>query len=119
MVIGDRDEVRDHPQVTLAAAKRAVCLVAQVFRDRGDGIRLLDGELGERVVRGILPDQRDVRAVQRRDDFQLQPFMREHLFGETAVTASKFSIEQSDAVTAVSEYLRDETYRAFGCGQCD
>jgi N-acetyl-alpha-D-glucosaminyl L-malate synthase BshA len=32
---------------------------------------------------------------------------------------TKFSIEQSDGVTAVSEYLRDETYRAFGCGMCD
>jgi N-acetyl-alpha-D-glucosaminyl L-malate synthase BshA len=27
---------------------------------------------------------------------------------------TKFSIEQSDEVTAVSAYLRDETYRAFG-----
>ena len=34
-------------------------------------------------------------------------------------TLTKFSIEQSDAVTAVSAYLRDETYRAFGCGQCE
>lgn len=34
-------------------------------------------------------------------------------------TLTKFSIEQSDAVTAVSSYLRDETYRAFGCGHCD
>jgi N-acetyl-alpha-D-glucosaminyl L-malate synthase BshA len=34
-------------------------------------------------------------------------------------TLTKFSIEKSDAVTAVSEYLREETYRAFGCGQCD
>ena len=34
-------------------------------------------------------------------------------------TLTKFSIEQSDAVTAVSAYLRDETYRAFGCGHCD
>lgn len=33
-------------------------------------------------------------------------------------TVTKFSIEQSDAVTAVSEYLRDETYRAFGCDRC-
>jgi L-malate glycosyltransferase len=32
---------------------------------------------------------------------------------------TKFSIEQSDAVTAVSNYLRDETYRAFGCVSCD
>src|SRR5260221_4564418 len=34
-------------------------------------------------------------------------------------TITRFSIEKSDAVTAVSKYLRDETYRAFGCGQCD
>jgi L-malate glycosyltransferase len=32
---------------------------------------------------------------------------------------TKFSIERSDAVTAVSNYLRDETYRAFGCMACD
>lgn len=32
---------------------------------------------------------------------------------------TKFSIEQSDMVTAVSAYLRDETYRAFGCVSCD
>jgi N-acetyl-alpha-D-glucosaminyl L-malate synthase BshA len=32
---------------------------------------------------------------------------------------TKFSIEQSDGVTAVSTYLKDETYRAFGCGTCD
>ncbi len=31
---------------------------------------------------------------------------------------TKFSIEQSDAVTAVSKYLRDETFRAFGCSDC-
>jgi N-acetyl-alpha-D-glucosaminyl L-malate synthase BshA len=31
---------------------------------------------------------------------------------------TQFSIERSDAVTAVSDYLRDETYRAFGCVQC-
>jgi N-acetyl-alpha-D-glucosaminyl L-malate synthase BshA len=34
-------------------------------------------------------------------------------------TITKFSIEQSDRVTAVSAYLRDETYRAFGCTGCD
>jgi len=32
---------------------------------------------------------------------------------------TKFSIEQSDAVTAVSEFLRAETYRAFGCSGCE
>lgn len=33
-------------------------------------------------------------------------------------TITKFSIEKSDSVTAVSDYLRDETYRAFGCTGC-
>jgi L-malate glycosyltransferase len=32
---------------------------------------------------------------------------------------TKFSIEQSDQVTAVSNYLKDETYRAFGCVSCN
>ena len=32
---------------------------------------------------------------------------------------SRFSIEQSDGVTAVSQFLKDETYRAFGCVQCE
>jgi L-malate glycosyltransferase len=31
---------------------------------------------------------------------------------------TKFSIERSDAVTAVSEFLKDETVRTFGCTQC-
>ena len=33
-------------------------------------------------------------------------------------TVTKFSIERSDAVTAVSEYLRRETIEAFGCEGC-
>lgn len=33
-------------------------------------------------------------------------------------TITKFSIEQSDAVTAVSRFLQNETYRAFGCTAC-
>ena len=31
---------------------------------------------------------------------------------------TKFSIEKSDRLTAVSHYLRDETVRAFGCAGC-
>ncbi|MCU0634428.1 MAG: N-acetyl-alpha-D-glucosaminyl L-malate synthase BshA [Gemmatimonadaceae bacterium] len=32
---------------------------------------------------------------------------------------TKFSIEKSDAITAVSDYLRTETIRSFGCTTCD
>jgi len=31
---------------------------------------------------------------------------------------TKFSIEKSDRVTAVSDYLKEETLRAFGCDNC-
>lgn len=34
-------------------------------------------------------------------------------------TITKFSIERSDRITAVSNYLRDETFHAFGCAGCD
>lgn len=34
-------------------------------------------------------------------------------------TLTKFSIEQSDMVTAVSSFLREETYKAFGCAGCE
>jgi L-malate glycosyltransferase len=33
-------------------------------------------------------------------------------------TITKYSIEHSDAVTAVSEYLKEETISAFGCKTC-
>lgn len=33
-------------------------------------------------------------------------------------TVTKFAIERSDAVTAVSQYLRDATYQEFGCVGC-
>ncbi len=32
---------------------------------------------------------------------------------------TKFSIERSDRITAVSEYLKEETVRAFGCSGCN
>lgn len=34
-------------------------------------------------------------------------------------TITKFSIERSDGLTAVSRWLKDETYRAFGCVGCE
>ena len=34
-------------------------------------------------------------------------------------TITRFSIEKSDRLTAVSEFLRDETEYAFGCAGCD
>ena len=38
---------------------------------------------------------------------------------ESFFAITRFSIEKSDLVTAVSAHLKDETIRAFGCGSCD
>jgi hypothetical protein len=59
---------------------------------------------GERPLRDHDPHGTDITLVGQESSFY-------------AIT--KFSIEQSDGVTAVSAYLRDETYRAFGCVSCD
>jgi N-acetyl-alpha-D-glucosaminyl L-malate synthase BshA len=63
---------------------------------------MLDGERSLRVITTL--HGTDITLVGQESSFY-------------AIT--KFSIEQSDGVTAVSSYLRDETYRAFGCVSCD
>ena len=81
MVLRGRDEVGDHLDVATDAAEGAVGLVAQVLRHCGHAIGLLDRELRDREVRGILPHQRDVGAVQRGDDLEVA-LRFEHLLGE-------------------------------------
>jgi N-acetyl-alpha-D-glucosaminyl L-malate synthase BshA len=59
-------------------------------------------------------EQRDVRVVTTLHGTDITIVGQERSF----FTITRFSIEKSDAVTAVSDYLRDETYRAFGCVGC-
>jgi L-malate glycosyltransferase len=67
------------------------------------------------LAKRMLEGQRDLRIVTTLHGTDIT------LVGQdpSYFTLTKFSIEQSDAVTAVSNYLRDETYRAFGCAGCD
>ncbi|HXF95075.1 MAG TPA: N-acetyl-alpha-D-glucosaminyl L-malate synthase BshA [Gemmatimonadales bacterium] len=67
------------------------------------------------LAKQMLKDQRDLKIVTTLHGTDIT------LVGQdpSYFTLTKFSIEQSDAVTAVSNYLRDETYRAFGCVGCD
>jgi L-malate glycosyltransferase len=67
------------------------------------------------LAKQMLKDQRDLKIVTTLHGTDIT------LVGQdpSYFTLTKFSIEQSDAVTAVSAYLRDETYRAFGCASCD
>ena len=67
------------------------------------------------LAREMLRGERDVRVITTLHGTDITLVGQESSF--YAIT--KVSIERSDAVTAVSTYLRDETYRAFGCVSCD
>ncbi len=67
------------------------------------------------LAREMLRGQRDLRVITTLHGTDITLVGQESSF--YAIT--KFSIERSDTVTAVSDYLRDETYRAFGCVSCD
>ncbi len=67
------------------------------------------------LAREMLKNERSLRIITTLHGTDITLVGQESSF--YAIT--KFSIEQSDGVTAVSNYLREETYRAFGCGTCD
>ena len=67
------------------------------------------------LARQMLADERPLRVITTLHGTDITLVGQESSF--YAIT--KFSIEQSDGVSAVSTYLRDETYRAFGCVSCD
>jgi len=68
------------------------------------------------IAREMLREQSaDVRVVTTLHGTDITIVGQERSF----YSITRFSIEKSDAVTAVSEYLRDETYRAFGCVGCN
>ncbi len=67
------------------------------------------------LAKQMLADRRDLKVVTTLHGTDIT------LVGQdpSYFTITKFSIEHSDRVTAVSQYLRDETYRAFGCVGCE
>lgn len=68
------------------------------------------------IAREMLREQKsDVRVVTTLHGTDITIVGQERSFH----TITRFSIERSDTVTAVSDFLRDETYRAFGCVGCD
>jgi N-acetyl-alpha-D-glucosaminyl L-malate synthase BshA len=67
------------------------------------------------LAREMLRGERDLRVITTLHGTDITLVGQEASF----YGITKFSIERSDMVTAVSDYLRDETYRAFGCMGCD
>jgi N-acetyl-alpha-D-glucosaminyl L-malate synthase BshA len=60
-------------------------------------------------------DGRDITVITTLHGTDITIVGQDHSFH--AIT--KFSIEKSDRITAVSAWLKEETVRAFGCTECD
>jgi N-acetyl-alpha-D-glucosaminyl L-malate synthase BshA len=60
-------------------------------------------------------EHRDITVITTLHGTDITIVGQDHSFH--AIT--KFSIEKSDRITAVSEFLKHETVRAFGCSGCD
>jgi N-acetyl-alpha-D-glucosaminyl L-malate synthase BshA len=67
------------------------------------------------LAKQMLADERDLKVLTTLHGTDIT------LVGQdpSYFSITKFSIERSDAVTAVSAFLRDETYKSFGCVNCD
>ena len=67
------------------------------------------------IAKQMLREQgRDITVITTLHGTDITIVGQDHSFH--AIT--KFSIEKSDRITAVSEFLKDETMRAFGCAGC-
>jgi N-acetyl-alpha-D-glucosaminyl L-malate synthase BshA len=66
------------------------------------------------LAKQMLEPVRDLKVITTLHGTDITLVGQEHSF----FSITRFSIEQSDAVSAVSQYLRDETYKAFGCDGC-
>lgn len=67
------------------------------------------------LAREMLAGERPVRVITTLHGTDITLVGQEASFYQI----TKFSIERSDEVTAVSNFLRDETYRTFGCVSCN
>ncbi|HET9707532.1 MAG TPA: N-acetyl-alpha-D-glucosaminyl L-malate synthase BshA [Gemmatimonadales bacterium] len=67
------------------------------------------------LAKQMLADERDLKVVTTLHGTDITLVGKDPSY----FSLTKFSIEHSDRVTAVSAFLRDETYRTFGCDGCE
>ena len=67
------------------------------------------------LAKQMLADERDLKVVTTLHGTDITLVGKDPSY----FSLTKFSIERSDRVTAVSAFLRDETYRTFGCDGCE
>jgi N-acetyl-alpha-D-glucosaminyl L-malate synthase BshA len=67
------------------------------------------------LAKQMLADERDLKVVTTLHGTDITLVGKDPSY----FSLTKFSIEHSDRVTAVSAFLRDETFRTFGCDGCE
>ncbi len=67
------------------------------------------------LAKQMLADERDLKVVTTLHGTDITLVGKDPSY----FSLTKFSIEHSDRVTAVSAFLREETYRTFGCDGCE
>src|SRR2546428_3517984 len=67
------------------------------------------------LAKQMVADERDLKVVTTLHGTDITLVGKDPSY----FSLTKFSIEHSDRVTAVSAFLREETFRAFGCDGCD
>jgi len=67
------------------------------------------------LAKQMLADERDLKVVTTLHGTDITLVGKDPSY----FSLTKFSIEHSDRVTAVSSFLRDETFRTFGCDGCE
>jgi N-acetyl-alpha-D-glucosaminyl L-malate synthase BshA len=67
------------------------------------------------LAKQMLADERDLKVVTTLHGTDITLVGKDPSY----FSLTKFSIERSDRVTAVSAFLREETYRTFGCDGCE
>ena len=67
------------------------------------------------LAKQMLADERDLKVVTTLHGTDITLVGKDPSY----FSLTKFSIEHSDRVTAVSRFLRDETHRFFGCDTCE
>ncbi|HJQ66733.1 MAG TPA: N-acetyl-alpha-D-glucosaminyl L-malate synthase BshA [Gemmatimonadales bacterium] len=67
------------------------------------------------LAKQMLADEHDLKIVTTLHGTDITLVGRDPSY----FSLTKFSIERSDRVTAVSAFLREETYRTFGCDGCE
>lgn len=67
------------------------------------------------LAKQMLADEHDLKIVTTLHGTDITLVGRDPSY----FSLTKFSIERSDRVTAVSEFLREETYKTFGCDGCE